>query len=52
MGALFAIFLLVGIALVGFIVVIALVGVSEKGVTVADNSLLVLWVEWFEGFND
>ena len=41
-GALFAIFLLVGIALVGFIAVIALVGVSQKVPTVADNSLLVL----------
>ena len=41
-GALFAIFLLVGVALVGFIAVIALIGVSEKGPTVADNSLLVL----------
>jgi protease-4 len=41
-GALFAIFLLVGIALVGFIVVIALIGISQKVPTVADNSLLVL----------
>jgi protease-4 len=41
-GALFAIFLLVGLALVGFIAVIALVSVSQKVPTVADNSLLVL----------
>jgi protease-4 len=41
-GALFAIFLLVGIALVGFIAVIALIGISQKVPTVADNSLLVL----------
>ncbi len=41
-GAFFAIFLLVGIALVGCIAVIALIGISEKGPTVADNSLLVL----------
>ena len=41
-GALFAIFLLVGIALVGCIAVVALIGISEKGPTVADNSLLVL----------
>ena len=39
-GALFAIFLLVGVALVGCFAVIALIGVSEKGQTVADNSLL------------
>jgi protease IV len=42
LGALFAIFLLVGIAVVGCLAVIALVGVSEKAPTVADNSLLVL----------
>jgi protease IV len=41
-GALFAIFLLVGIALVGIIAVIALIGISQKVPTVADNSLLVL----------
>jgi protease-4 len=41
-GALFAIFLLVGVALVGCIAVIALIGISEKRPTVADNSLLVL----------
>jgi protease-4 len=41
-GALFAIFLLIGIALVGFIAVIALIGISQKVPTVADNSLLVL----------
>ena len=42
LGALFAIFLLFGVALVGCFAVIALVGVSEKGPAVADNSLLVL----------
>jgi protease-4 len=42
LGALFAIFLLVGIAVVGCLAVIALVGVSEKAPAVADNSLLVL----------
>jgi len=42
LGALFAIVLLVGVALIGCIAVIALIGVSEKGPTVADNSLLVL----------
>ncbi len=41
-GALFAIFLLVGIVLVGFVLVIALIGVSDKRPAVADNSLLVL----------
>jgi protease IV len=41
-GALFAIFLLVGVALIGCIAVIALIGLSEKGPTVADSSLLVL----------
>ena len=41
-GALFAIFLLIGLALLGFIAVIALVGVSAKGPKVAENSLLVL----------
>ena len=42
LGALFAILLLFGVALVGCFAVIALVGVSEKGPAVADNSLLVL----------
>jgi protease IV len=42
LGAFFAIFLLVGVALIGCLAVIALVGVSEKAPTVADNSLLVL----------
>jgi protease IV len=41
-GALFAIFLLVGVGLVGFIVVIALIGISQKVPAVADNTLLVL----------
>src|ERR1700754_3203907 len=41
-GALFAIFLLVGIVLVGSVIVIALIGVSDKRPVVADNSLLVL----------
>jgi protease-4 len=41
-GALFAIFLLVGVVLVGLVAVIALIGVSQKVPTVADNSLLVL----------
>ncbi len=41
-GALFAIFLLIGLALLGFIAIIALVGVSAKGPKVAENSLLVL----------
>jgi protease-4 len=41
-GTLFAIFLLIGVALVGCLAVIALIGISEKGLTVADNSLLVL----------
>src|SRR6202162_5563427 len=42
LGALFAIFLLVGVALIGCIAVIGVIGISEKGPTVADNSLLVL----------
>src|SRR5271163_2957579 len=42
LGALFAIFLLAGVALVGCIVVVALIGISQKVPTVADNSLLVL----------
>jgi protease IV len=42
LGALFAIFLLFCVALIGCIAVVALIGVSEKGPTVADNSLLVL----------
>src|ERR1700733_10179356 len=41
-GALFAIFLFIGVVLVGLIAVIALIGVSARGPTVADNSLLVL----------
>jgi protease IV len=41
-GALFAIVLLVGVALIGCFALIALIGISEKGQTVADNSLLVL----------
>ena len=41
-GALFAIFLLIVVVLVGLIAVTVLIGVSEKGPTVADNSLLVL----------
>jgi len=41
-GALFAILLLVVIGLVGCIAFIMLIGISEKGPTVADNSLLVL----------
>jgi protease IV len=42
LGALFAIFLLVILAVVGCLAVIALVGVSAKAPAVADNSLLVL----------
>jgi protease IV len=41
-GALFAILFLVAAGIVGCIGLIALVGVSEKGSTVANNSLLVL----------
>src|SRR6478752_4999780 len=41
-GALFAIFLLVGVVLVGGVVIIALIGVSDKRPAVADNSFLVL----------
>jgi protease-4 len=41
-GTLLAIFLLVLVCLVGCIAVIALIGLSMKGPTVADNSLLVL----------
>jgi protease IV len=41
-GALFAIFFLLGVALVACIAVVALIGVSEKRQTVADNTLLVL----------
>ena len=41
-GTLFAIFFLIAAGVVGCIAVIALVGKSEKGPTVANNSLLVL----------
>jgi protease IV len=41
-GVLFAIFLLIFVALIGCVAVIALIGISEKGPTVADKSLLVL----------
>jgi protease IV len=65
-GALFAIFLFIGVVLVGLIAVIALIGVSARGPTVADNSLLVLDIavpipdappefsaaQLFTGFND
>jgi protease IV len=42
LGALFAVVFLVGLALIGCFALIALIGISEKGQTVADNSLLVL----------
>src|ERR1700733_13346255 len=42
LGVLFAFFLLLGLALIGCFALIALIGISEKGQTVADNSLLVL----------
>ena len=41
-GTLFAVFLLIVVGLLGCVAVIALIGISAKGPTVADNTLLVL----------
>jgi protease IV len=41
-GTLFAVFLLIVVGLLGCVAVIALIGTSAKGPTVADNTLLVL----------